>query len=103
VTWAASENRFASSALRIQSERGHHVITSGPYGLVRHPSYLAALLLFPTSGMALGSWLAAAWGMLFIPLLLWGTAKEDRFLADELPDYAAYAKRVRYRILPGVW
>jgi protein-S-isoprenylcysteine O-methyltransferase Ste14 len=103
VTWAARENRFASSTLRIQSERGHHVITSGPYRLVRHPSYLAALVLFPTSGMALGSWLAAAWGVLFIPLLLWATAREDRFLVAELPGYAAYAKRVRYRTLPGVW
>jgi protein-S-isoprenylcysteine O-methyltransferase Ste14 len=103
VTWAAHENRYASSGLRIQTERGHHVITTGPYAFVRHPSYLGAFVLFPTSGMALGSWLAAAWGALFIPLLLWGTAKEDRFLFAELPGYDAYVERVRYRLVPGVW
>jgi protein-S-isoprenylcysteine O-methyltransferase Ste14 len=103
VTWAARENPFASSALRIQGERGHRVISTGPYALVRHPSYLAAMVLFVTSDIALGSWLATAWGSLFVPLLLRGTAKEDRFLVAELPGYADYTKRVPYRILPGVW
>jgi protein-S-isoprenylcysteine O-methyltransferase Ste14 len=71
--------------------------------LVRHPAYLAALVLFATGGIALGSWLAAAWGALFIPLLICGIPKEDRFLVAQLPGYADYAKRVRYRIIPGVW
>ena len=103
VTWAAHENPFASSVLRIQTERGHRVITTGPYALVRHPIYLAAAILFITSGMALGSWFATAWGAFFVPLLLRGTAKEDRFLIAELPGYADYTKCVPYRILPGVW
>jgi protein-S-isoprenylcysteine O-methyltransferase Ste14 len=66
----AHENPFASSVLRIQTERGHRVITTGPYALVRHPIYLAAAILFITSGMALGSWFATAWGAFFVPLLL---------------------------------
>jgi protein-S-isoprenylcysteine O-methyltransferase Ste14 len=103
VIWAMRVNRFFSSAVRIQSERGQHVISDGPYRFVRHPGYTAALVVIGVNGVALGSWLAAAIGWLGLPILLWRTAKEDRMLRAELPGYAEYAARVKWRLLPGVW
>lgn len=102
--WAMAVNPFFSSVARIQAERGQRVITSGPYGFVRHPGYSAAVLLILCSGVALGSWLAAA--MLIItgmPLLSYRAVTEDRLLHAELPGYADYASRVRWRVLPGIW
>jgi protein-S-isoprenylcysteine O-methyltransferase Ste14 len=103
VIWAMRVNRFFSSAVRIQSERGQHVISDGPYRFVRHPGYTAALVVIVVNGVALGSWLAAAIGWLGLPILLWRTVKEDRMLRAELPGYAEYAARVKWRLLPGVW
>lgn len=103
VLWAMHVNRFFSSVPRIQSDRGHHVITDGPYRWVRHPGYTAALVLVVSSGLALGSWLATLICLIGIPFLLRRTVFEDRMLRNELPGYAEYAARVRYRLLPGVW
>ena len=103
VIWAMRVNRFFSSAVRIQFDRGQRVISDGPYRFVRHPGYTAALVIIVVNGLALGSWLAAAIGWLGIPILLWRTAMEDRMLHTELPGYADYAERVKYRLLPGVW
>jgi protein-S-isoprenylcysteine O-methyltransferase Ste14 len=103
VIWAMRVNRFFSSAVRIQSERGHHVISDGPYRFVRHPGYTAGLVIFLASGVALGSWLAAAICWMSVPILLWRTIKEDRMLHAGLSGYAEYAARVKWRLLPGVW
>jgi protein-S-isoprenylcysteine O-methyltransferase Ste14 len=103
VIWAMRVNRFFSSAVRIQADRGQHVISDGPYRFVRHPGYTAALVVILANGVALGSWLAAAIGWLGVPILLWRTVKEDRMLRAELPGYADYAARVPSRLLPGVW
>jgi protein-S-isoprenylcysteine O-methyltransferase Ste14 len=103
VIWAMRVNRFFSSAVRIQFDRGQHVITDGPYRFVRHPGYTAGLGVILVNGVALGSWLAAAIGWLAIPIILWRTVKEDRMLYAELPGYPDYAARVKYRLLPGVW
>jgi protein-S-isoprenylcysteine O-methyltransferase Ste14 len=103
VVWASAVNRFFSSVIRIQTERGHRVITSGPYRFVRHPAYAVAPLLTVGTGLALGSWAAALIGVLAIFWILPRTAEEDRVLCEELEGYAAYAKKVRYRLLPGVW
>jgi len=101
--WALAVNRFFSSVIRIQTERGHRVISSGPYRWVRHPGYAAAPLVFVGMGYALGSrWEALA----AVPLMLGvlrRTIREDRVLHDELPGYRDYAAKVRYRLLPGVW
>jgi protein-S-isoprenylcysteine O-methyltransferase Ste14 len=101
--WAMLSNRFFSSEVRIQSERGHHVESGGPYRFVRHPGYLSALIVFAASPLALGSlWAllpAAAVEIIFIRR----TALEDRMLRAELPGYAGYAERVRFRLLSGVW
>jgi protein-S-isoprenylcysteine O-methyltransferase Ste14 len=103
MVWAVAVNRFFSSVIRIQTDRGHKLITSGPYGYVRHPAYAAAPFLLIGSGLALDSWLAALIGVfLFMPMLR-RTAREDRVLREQLEGYADYAQRVRYRLLPGVW
>ena len=103
VIWAMRVNQFFSSAVRIQFDREQRVISDGPYRFVRHPGYTAALVVILANGVALGSWLAAAIGWLGVPLLLWRTGKEDRMLHAELPGYAQYAARVKWRLLPGVW
>jgi protein-S-isoprenylcysteine O-methyltransferase Ste14 len=102
-TWAAHVHPFPESGVRIQNDRSHYVITSGPYALVRHPIFLAGLVILPANGVALGSWLAAAWGALFVPLLVWAVAKKDRRLITELPGYDAYARNIQYRLFPRVW
>lgn len=103
ASWALSVNRFFSPVVRVQAERGHRLITGGPYQYVRHPGYLGGLLSAVCSGLAFGSWGAmlpvAGCALVFLRR----TALEDRFLRVELPGYAAYAERVRYRLLPGVW
>jgi protein-S-isoprenylcysteine O-methyltransferase Ste14 len=102
--WAMAVNRFFSSVVRIQSDRGQHVVASGPYAYVRHPGYLAGIVIILASGLALGSWLAA---LLVIassmPFLLHRAVSEDRVLQAELPGYADYARRVRWRLVPGIW
>lgn len=101
--WAQVVNRFFSSVIRIQTDRGQYVVTSGPYRFVRHPGYAVAPLLFVGGSLGLGSWLAAATSLTLLVPLLRRTAEEDRILQAELPGYAAYAERVRYRLIPGVW
>jgi protein-S-isoprenylcysteine O-methyltransferase Ste14 len=101
--WAMMTNRFFASTVRIQSERGHHVIDTGPYRLVRHPGYAGAGAFSALSPIALGSWLALwAAGFILIILVI-RTALEDRTLQAELPGYAKYGKRTRYRLIPGLW
>ncbi len=101
--WAMYVNRFFSSIPRIQSERGHAVITTGPYRFVRHPGYTAALLAAVTSGLALGSWISTFIAPIALVGLVWRTMVEDRMLQSDLPGYADYAARVRYRLVPGIW
>jgi protein-S-isoprenylcysteine O-methyltransferase Ste14 len=102
--WAMAVNRFFSSVVRIQTDRGQHVITAGPYACVRHPGYLAGIVIMVASGPALGSWIAAAFLVVAsLPFLLHRAVTEDRVLIAELPGYRRYARRVRWRILPGIW
>ena len=100
---AMRENRFFSAVVRVQSERGHRVIDSGPYGIVRHPGYAGLLLATPFSGLALGSWIAAAIGLLMSAMILRRVMFEDAFLQKNLDGYTAYTDRVRHRLIPGVW
>ena len=102
-SWALKVNRFFSPVIRIQSERGHVLVTAGPYHWIRHPGYVSAMCMLPASALALGSW----WSMAFAPpvmaLLLRRTIIEDSFLHENLEGYAAYAESVRFRLLPGIW
>jgi protein-S-isoprenylcysteine O-methyltransferase Ste14 len=104
VFWAMLVNRFFSSVVRIQSDRGQHVVTSGPYAFVRHPGYSAGILILAASGVALGSWLAAAFLVaVSFPFLSFRVINEDRVLRTRLDGYADYARRVRWRLVPGIW
>jgi protein-S-isoprenylcysteine O-methyltransferase Ste14 len=102
--WAMAVNRFFSSVVRIQAERGQYVVTTGSYAYVRHPGYLAGILIMVASGAALGSWLAAVLLVVpSLPFLLHRAVMEDRVLIAELPGYRHYARPVRWRLLPGIW
>jgi protein-S-isoprenylcysteine O-methyltransferase Ste14 len=103
MIWAMRVNRFFSSVIRLQEDRGHQLVTDGPYRWVRHPGYTAGILLCLSSGIALGSWLSALPAAACIPLLLRRTVAEDRFLKENLKGYSAYADAVRYRLVPGIW
>src|ERR1700728_1211772 len=102
--WAMHVNRFFSSVVRIQTDRGQHVVTTGPYAVIRHPGYLAGIVVMLASGVALGSWIAAAFlAITTLPFLLYRAITEDRILQAELPGYRDYAQRVRWRLIPGLW
>lgn len=96
-------NPFAESTVRIQTDRGHTVITSGPYRLVRHPMYVAMILMYVSTALILGSVWALGLGSVLAVLIVWRTAREDQMLRQELPGYQEYAAITRYRLLPGVW
>ena len=97
--WAMQVNRFFSSAVRIQRDRGHYVVTEGPYRFVRHPGYAALLGVSACSGLALGSWLSLLPCLILAILFLRRTWLEDRMLRAELAGYPEYAARVRYRLV----
>jgi protein-S-isoprenylcysteine O-methyltransferase Ste14 len=100
--WAMRVNRFFSPVVRIQEERGHHLVTGGPYAWVRHPGYFAAIL-HALGVLSLGSWWAMG-VMAVVPLLIGRRLiVEDRYLRERLAGYADYAARVRYRLIPGIW
>jgi protein-S-isoprenylcysteine O-methyltransferase Ste14 len=101
--WAESVNRFFEPTVRIQTDRGHTVVDTGPYALVRHPGYVAAFPLFLGVPLALGSHWALVPAVLASLTLVVRTALEDRTLRDELSGYKGYVERVRYRLVPGVW
>lgn len=101
--WAAAVNRFYSRFVRIQKERGHSVISDGPYHYVRHPGYLGQIIFSLASALVLGSLWALILGSLFAMLLVVRTVLEDRTLKEELEGYKEYTQRVRYRLLPGIW
>jgi protein-S-isoprenylcysteine O-methyltransferase Ste14 len=98
-----AENTFLAPVVKIQSERGHHVISTGPYAVVRHPLYSSMLLYLPASALVLGSWYGLAGSLILIAALVGRTIMEDRKLHRELQGYPEYAARVRYRLVPMVW
>jgi protein-S-isoprenylcysteine O-methyltransferase Ste14 len=102
-SYALIENRFFSSEVRIQAERGHHAVSSGPYRWVRHPGYAGGLLTYIATPLLLDTPWAFLPTALVIVLTVVRTALEDRTLQAELAGYREYAGRVRYRLLPGVW
>ncbi len=104
ITWAMAVNPHFEKTVRIQHERNHHVITSGPYGIVRHPGYTATILgLVLATPLLLGSWWAFIPAILSTACLTVRTALEDQTLRKELSGYEAYTRKVRYRLVPGLW
>jgi protein-S-isoprenylcysteine O-methyltransferase Ste14 len=102
-SWAIVINRFFELTVRIQSDRGHTVITSGPYRFVRHPGYLAITLGALSASLILGSVYSLIPGGLGIIAVVIRTYLEDRTLQEELNGYREYASRVRWRLVPGIW
>jgi protein-S-isoprenylcysteine O-methyltransferase Ste14 len=100
---ASRANTFLASTVRIQDERGHAVVSTGPYAFIRHPMYAGMILYDACVPLLLGSWVALAVSAVMITLVILRTALEDRTLQAELPGYREYAERVRFRLLPGMW
>src|SRR5215475_9129644 len=96
-------NSFATTRVRLQPERGQTVISTGPYGVVRHPMYAYAILLMIGAPLLLGSLWGLLWLVLFLPLLAARLLGEEAMLAEGLPGYRDYAARVSYRLVPGIW
>jgi len=97
------ENSFAAPVVKIQDERGQRVITSGPYGYVRHPMYAGAILFFIGTALVLGSWWGLVLVAVFVVMLAMRTFIEEKALRAGLRGYDDYAERVRYRLIPLVW
>ncbi|HNA90311.1 MAG TPA: isoprenylcysteine carboxylmethyltransferase family protein [Anaerolineales bacterium] len=102
-SWALIENRFFSGVVRIQNDRGHYVVTTGPYRLVRHPGYAGALWTYLAMPIFLDSTWAFIPAILLLVILVVRTSMEDATLQAELPGYKEYAQRTKYRLLPGIW
>jgi protein-S-isoprenylcysteine O-methyltransferase Ste14 len=102
-SYALIENRFFSGMVRIQTDRGQQVVSSGPYGWMRHPGYAGALWSYLATPLFLDSGWAFLPAMFLTIVLVIRTSLEDRVLQDELPGYRDYTRRVRYCLLPGVW
>ncbi|MFC1583683.1 methyltransferase family protein [Candidatus Neomarinimicrobiota bacterium] len=102
-TWAMTANRFFSGVVRIQKDRGHHVVTAGPYRLLRHPSYIGAIFTFLAIPILLGSLWALIPGAYLSAVIILRTALEDRTLREELEGYEEYTRKVRFRLVPGIW
>jgi protein-S-isoprenylcysteine O-methyltransferase Ste14 len=103
ASYALIENAYFSGMVRLQTDRGQHVISSGPYRWVRHPGYAGALLAYLATPFLLDSPWALLPALFLTVVLIVRTRLEDQTLQAELPGYGDYAQRVRYRLLPGVW
>lgn len=101
--WVLRENTYTSQVVKIDKARGHQVITTGPYAIVRHPMYTVAIVLLFALPIALGSRYALFLALILTVLLVIRTCLEDRTLHDELDGYVEYAEKTRYRLLPGIW
>jgi protein-S-isoprenylcysteine O-methyltransferase Ste14 len=103
VVWATAANPYFSQIVRIQPERGHRVVTGGPYHYVRHPAYVGAILFELAVPVLLASWSALVISGIGALLLILRTALEDQTLQAELTGYVDYTRHVRHRLVPGIW
>jgi protein-S-isoprenylcysteine O-methyltransferase Ste14 len=103
IAWAQAVNKFFEPGVRIQMERGHRVVGTGPYAIVRHPGYFGACLLCVGAALSLGSLWALVPAVFCASILLLRTHWEDQTLQAELTGHGDYARRVRFRLIPGLW
>ena len=103
IGWVMVVNPHAETSVRIQTDRGQTVVTTGPYRFVRHPMYVGTILMGVANPLVWGSVWALAVSVILSLLFIWRTAHEDQALRRELPGYEDFAARTRYRLLPGVW
>lgn len=101
--WAAISNPYYEAVVRIQRDRNHKVITTGPYRIVRHPGYVSAVLWSIATPLIIGSVFGLIPSGVIVMLLIVRTALEDRMLQNELEGYSEYARNVKYRLLPLIW
>lgn len=101
--WAMASNRFFIGMVRIQEERGHHVIQSGPYRYVRHPGYLGSLFYILFTPLVLASLWGLIPALLICGVIFLRTGLEDQVLKDELPGYQDYSLKVTTKLIPGIW
>lgn len=101
--WVMQENTFAAPVVKIQAERGHQVISTGPYAFVRHPMYSGVIFFFLGVALLLGSWWGAAITPIFIGLFAIRAVIEEKTLIAGLQGYRDYTEQVRYRLVPGIW
>jgi protein-S-isoprenylcysteine O-methyltransferase Ste14 len=103
MAWSMVANRHAETTVRIQTDRGHKVVSHGPYRLVRHPMYVGAIAMYFASALILGSLWALITACVITALFVWRTALEDGTLRRELAGYEEFARQTRYRLVPGLW
>ena len=103
IAWAMRSNKFFSSVVRIQKDRGHTVVDGGPYRFIRHPGYAGTLVFTLATPLILGSKWALAPAAATASVIVVRTFLEDMTLHNELDGYAEYARRVRYRLMPAIW
>lgn len=101
--WATHENQFLSSQVRIQKERGHHVVSTGSYAIIRHPMYAGYCLLYIGLPLVLNSWWGLTISLALIIVIIIRTRLEDQTLMRELNGYREYSVQTRYRLFPRLW
>jgi protein-S-isoprenylcysteine O-methyltransferase Ste14 len=99
--WAWKSNSFAASTIRVEAEQ--RVISTGPYGIIRHPMYLGGNIWFLFTPLALGSYFALPVFALLVPLIVLRLLNEEKVLRQALPGYADYCLRTRFRLVPFLW
>jgi protein-S-isoprenylcysteine O-methyltransferase Ste14 len=103
TNYAVFHNRFFSAIVRIQRDRGHRVVDTGPYQVLRHPGYVGSILHMTGTSLALGSWWSFVVSGLVTAVIVARTAREDATLLEELEGYPDYAAHVQYRLVPWIW
>jgi protein-S-isoprenylcysteine O-methyltransferase Ste14 len=103
VVWAMAENKFFETASRVQMERNHRVVSTGPYAVIRHPGYAGMILFYGCAPFIIGSLYGLVPAVLLAFAFVFRTYFEDRMLYEELSGYKEYTKKVRYRLVPFVW
>ncbi|NYZ76689.1 isoprenylcysteine carboxylmethyltransferase family protein [Candidatus Micrarchaeota archaeon] len=103
TSWALVENKFFEGSVRIQKERGHTVVSTGPYAIIRHPGYAGMIVFYASMPLGLGSLYGLVPALLLAGAFVFRTHFEDEMLQKELKGYKEYAKKTRYRLIPFVW
>lgn len=101
--WSMRVNRFFSSVVRIQKDRGQQVCDQGPYSVIRHPGYFSAFLFYFASPMMLGAAIGFIFVLMVIAVFSYRIIREEQTLSRELPGYQDYQRKVRFRLIPGIW
>jgi protein-S-isoprenylcysteine O-methyltransferase Ste14 len=103
IFYSMTVNRFFSTVIRIQKDRGHQVVDQGPYSVIRHPGYAGMIPAVPAGALVMGSWLGFALAVVYSLLMLRRVWFEDWYLRENLAGYMDYTQRVRHRLIPRVW